>query len=487
MKTGLQIYNTLSGKMEEFQPLQSPQVGMYVCGPTVYNEVHIGNVRTFINFDLIYRYLLFLGYKVRYVRNITDVGHLLGDAADGEDRISKQSRLEAIEPMELVQKYTNNFHDVLQKFNLLPPSIEPTATAHILEQIEWTQALIDAGYAYVSNGSVYFDVMKYLEKFPYGELSGRKIEDLKDVTRSLDGVSDKTNQQDFALWKKAEPEHLMQWNSPWGKGFPGWHLECSVMSSKYLGEQFDIHGGGMDLKFPHHECEIAQSKGLHHKDPVKYWMHANMLTLNGRKMSKSDGNFFTPLQLIEGTSPLFSKPYAAEVLRFFVLQAHYRSTLDITDAALNAAEAGFKRLMEGVKSISTITTSAETNFNLSELLNACFEAMNDDFHAPKLVAQLFEIINHVHKIHRGDLTISSEDLSRLQKEVNHWISDVLGLFESSQQNTTLIDGLMEMILQQRKLAKENKDWATSDQIRIALEKLGVAVKDTKEGTTYSIS
>ena len=487
MKTGLQIYNTLSGKMEEFQPIRPPQVGMYVCGPTVYNEVHIGNVRTFINFDLIYRYLQFLGYKVRYVRNITDVGHLLGDAADGEDRISKQSRLEAIEPMELVQKYTNNFHQVLQKFNLLPPSIEPTATAHILEQIEWTQALIQTGYAYESNGSVYFDVLKYLEKFPYGELSGRKIEELKEITRDLDGVSDKKNQQDFALWKKAEPEHLMQWNSPWGKGFPGWHLECSVMSTKYLGEQFDIHGGGMDLKFPHHECEIAQSKGLHQKDPVKYWMHANMLTLNGRKMSKSDGNFFTPLQLIEGTSPHFSKPYPAEVLRFFVLQAHYRSTLDITETALNAAEVGFKRLMEGVKSIPSLKTSTETNFNLTELLNGCFDAMNEDFNAPKLVAQWFEIINHVHKIHRGDLSISLEDKSRLEKEANHWLFDVLGLFESAQQNSALVDGLMEMILQQRQKAKEMKDWETSDKIRVYLENLGVTIKDSKDGTTYTIA
>jgi cysteinyl-tRNA synthetase len=487
MKTGLQIYNTLSGNMEEFQPIQPPKVGMYVCGPTVYNEVHIGNVRTFINFDLIYRYLTFLGYKVRYVRNITDVGHLLGDAVDGEDRISKQSRLEAIEPMELVQKYTNNFHDVLQKFNLLPPSIEPTATAHILEQIEWTQALIDAGFAYISNGSVYFDVLKYLEKFPYGELSGRKIEDLKEVTRELDGVSDKKNQQDFALWKKAEPEHLMQWNSPWGKGFPGWHLECSVMSTKYLGEQFDIHGGGMDLKFPHHECEIAQNKGLHHHDPVKYWMHANMLTLNGRKMSKSDGNFFTPLQLIEGTSPHFSKPYSAEVLRFFVLQAHYRSTLDITETALNAAEVGFKRLMDGVKSIAHLKTSAESNFNLNHLIEGCFNSMNEDFNAPKLIAQLFEIINHVHKIHRGDLSISVEDKKLLENSMNAWIYDVLGLFESNQQNQELIDGLMEMILQQRKKAKELKDWETSDQIRINLEELGISIKDSKDGTTYSIS
>ena len=485
MKTGLQIYNTLSGKLENFQPLHPPKVGMYVCGPTVYNEVHIGNVRTFVSFDIIFRYLTSLGYQVRYVRNITDVGHLLGEAADGEDRISKQSRLEDIEPMELVQKYSNYFHEVMSWFNTLSPSIEPSATGHLVEQIEWTQDLIEKGFAYEANGSVYFDVLAYQKQYPYGELSGRKIEELKEITRELDGTSDKKNQQDFALWKKAEPEHLMQWNSPWGKGFPGWHLECSVMSSKYLGNQFDIHGGGMDLKFPHHECEIAQSKALHAEDPVRYWLHANMLTLNGRKMSKSEGNFFTPKQLIDGTSPHFSKPFAPEVLRFFMLQAHYRSTLDITEEALMAAETGYKRFQEGLRLLFQLEGGNESDFNVQKLIDGCYEAMNEDFSTPKLVAQIFEIINHTHKIQRKDLNISKHDLMELQKEVNRWVFDVMGLFESKNENKSLIDGLVEMVIKSRQKAKEQKDWAASDAIRDELNQLGVQIKDGKEGTTFN--
>lgn len=487
MKTKLHVYNSHSGKSELFEPINAPFVGMYVCGPTVYNDVHIGNVRTFLSFDTIYRYLQHLGYKVRYVRNITDVGHLLGETAEGEDRISKQSRLEQRDPMEVVQQYTNYFHNVMKLFGAKEPSIEPTATAHLIEQIELTQHLLDQGLAYVSNGSVYFDVLKYNETHPYGELSGRKIDELIENTRDLDGQQDKKNSFDFALWKKADPSHLMQWNSPWSKGFPGWHLECTVMSTKYLGKQFDIHGGGMDLKFPHHECEIAQAKGAHGTDPVKYWLHANMLTLNGKKMSKSEGTFFTPVELVNGTTSVFSKAYGPGVLRFFMLQAHYRSTLDITEEALQSAETGYKRFMEGMKTMNSLAASANSSFDVDALIEDCYAAMNDDFHTPKLMAALSEVIRIVNLMAMGKETLTAADLTKLKNTVNALVFDVCGLLDDTAGgNSEIIDKLVNILIGMRNTAKANKDYATSDLIRNQLTEAGIQLKDSKEGTSYSL-
>lgn len=488
MQGELVIYNTLSRKKEEFKAIHPPFVGMYVCGPTVYNDVHIGNCRTFISFDVIYRYLLHLGYKVRYVRNITDVGHLENDADSGEDKIAKKAKLENLEPMEIVQKYSNGFHDVMKDFNNLAPSIEPTATAHLLEQIECTQQIIDKGFAYVSNGSVYFDVQKFAEQNNYGELSGRKIDELLSATRdNLDGQDDKKSPLDFALWKQASPEHIMQWNSPWGKGFPGWHLECTVMSTKYLGEQFDIHGGGMDLKFPHHECEIAQNKAATGKEPVKYWMHANMLTLNGEKMSKSTGKFFLPAQLFSGDSELLDKAYSPMAVRFFMMQCHYRSTLDFSNEALQAAEKGYKRILIALQQLGDIKGASNSNVDVASLFKRAYDAMNDDFNTPMVVAVLFDAVKEINLLKAGEKNISHEDLSALKKLFDDFLFNIMGLKleNADDHDSALSKGLMDVILELRKDAKSDKNYAMSDKIRDTLKDLKITVKDTKEGAEWN--
>lgn len=486
----LYIYNSLSAKKELFKSVTPGLVGMYVCGPTVYNKVHLGNCRTFISFDLVFRYLQHLGYKVRYVRNITDAGHLENDAEEGEDRIAKKARLEELEPMEIVQKYTVNFHDILREFNNHPPSIEPTATGHIVEQIEIIKNIIEKGLAYESNGSVYFDVMKYNESEHYGILSGRKIEDLIANTRELSGQSEKKNPQDFALWKKAEPQHIMRWPSPWGVGFPGWHLECTAMSTKYLGDNFDIHGGGMDLKFPHHECEIAQGVAATGKEPVNYWMHANMLTLNGKKMAKSTGNNILPEEIFTGNSPHLSKAYAPSVARFFMLQAHYRSILDFSDEALQAAEKGFDRLMEAIEALDKLPTNATSDFQVSEWKQKCYDAMNDDFNSPILIAQLFEAVKHINAIKSGKEQITLEDKQELIDSINAFTFDVLGLKTKTQTKANNGDektpSLVNMLINLRAEARANKDFATSDKIRNQLMEMGVELKDGPDGTSFVI-
>ena len=423
-KQEIKVYNSLSGSKETFKPLLEGNVGMYVCGPTVYSNVHLGNVRTFMSFDMIFRYLKHLGYKVRYVRNITDAGHLTDDADEGEDKIAKKARLEQIEPMEVVQQYTIDFHTILQKFNCLPPSIEPTATGHIIEQIEIIKEIIDNGFAYEKNGSVYFDVLKFNESHDYGKLSGRNLEDMIANTRELTAQSEKKNAQDFALWKKAEPQHIMRWPSPWGDGFPGWHLECTAMSTKYLGEQFDIHGGGMDLKFPHHECEIAQSEASNGKNPVNYWLHANMLTLNGKKMSKSDGNNIFPAQIFTGDSPFLTKGFSPSVARFFVMQAHYRSVLDFSNDALLASEKGFNRLMEAVNLLEALPTSEKSSIDVETWKQSCYDAMNDDFNSPILIAQLFEAAKFIHQIKDSKATITQTDLEDFKTTIKAFVFDV---------------------------------------------------------------
>ncbi len=482
MKVGLKIYNSKTGKSELFEPINFPFVGMYVCGPTVYNEVHIGNVRTFLSFDMIYRYLLHLGFKVRYVRNITDVGHLTDDS--DEDKISKKARLENIEPMEVVQRYTVDFHRTMELFNALPPSIEPVATGHLIEQIELIQMIIDAGYAYESNGSVYFDIEKYSESNEYGELSGRKIDELIQNTRDLDGQEDKKNPLDFAIWKKAEPDHIMKWSSRWGVGFPGWHLECTVMSTKYLGDQFDIHGGGMDLKFPHHECEIAQANAAYGKDPVKYWLHSNMLTFNGRKMAKSEGTGITPSQLISGNHPLLEKGFDPSAIRFFMLQAHYRSTLDFSNEALKAAEKGYQRMMEAYGKIKDLETSGVSDQKVEDLKAKVYEAMNDDFNTPIAISHLFEAVKWINSVFDGKASITEEDRESLEELMSTFLFGIFGLKESSDDSSNISDDLIRLILELRKEAKDNKDYATSDKIRDRLSEIGIVVKDSKEGTTF---
>ena len=487
-KTPLKIYNSLSKEKELFTPIHEGKVGMYVCGPTVYSNVHLGNVRTFMSFDMVFRYLKYLGYKVRYVRNITDAGHLENDADVGEDRIAKKARLEEIEPMEVVQRYTVDFHEILKKFNNLPPSIEPTATGHIVEQLEIIKDVLDKGFAYVVNGSVYFDVLKYNESENYGVLSGRNIEDSIHNTRVLDGQSEKKNPQDFALWKKASPEHIMRWPSPWSDGFPGWHLECTAMSTKYLGENFDIHGGGMDLKFPHHECEIAQSNCANGKAPVNYWMHANMLTLNGQKMAKSTGNNILPGEIFSGENTILNKPFSPSVTRFFMLQAHYRSNLDFSNAALEASEKGYNKLMQGVALLSSLKTSKQTSIDLESWIKSCHDAMNDDFNTPVLIAHLFEAVKHINLINDGNETISASDLVLFTEMVNAFVFDVLGLLdESVNDNSDKLNGTIALLIQLRKEARENKNWALSDQIRDELLALEIQLKDGKEGTTYTIN
>ena len=486
----LRIYNSLSGEKETFVPLVPDNVGMYVCGPTVYSNVHLGNCRTFISFDLVFRYLSHLGYKVRYVRNITDAGHLENDGESGEDPIARKARIEQIEPMEVVQKYTVDFHQILERFNNRPPSIEPTATGHIVEQIELIKEIIDAGYGYEKNGSVYFDVIKYNADKEYGKLSGRKLEDMITNTRELAAQSDKKNPQDFALWKKAEPEHIMRWPSPWSDGFPGWHLECTVMSTKYLGEQFDIHGGGMDLKFPHHECEIAQAQAVSDKAPVRYWMHANMLTLNGKKMSKSTGNNIMPRELFSGDNDNIDKGYSANVARFFMLQAHYRSILDFSNGALAASEKGYQRLMDGLALLADLDTADTSSVDIEAWKDACYAALNDDFNSPILIAQLFEALRMIHSIAAGKDSITTADKATLQKSIQAFLFDVLGLRKEqsagSESNAQALDSAMQLIIELRSQARASKDWATSDVIRDRLGEAGIQLKDGKDGTTYSV-
>ena len=483
----LKVYNSLSKKKEDFKTITDGYVGMYVCGPTVYSNAHLGNVRTFLFFDVVYRYLLHLGYKVRYVRNITDAGHLENDADEGEDRISKKARLEKIEPMEVVQKYTVDFHDVLKNYNFLPPSIEPTATGHIVEQIEMIREIIEKGFAYEVNGSVYFDVLAYNEKSHYGILSGRKVEDLIHNTRTLDGQSDKKNPQDFALWKKADQRHIMRWPSPWSDGFPGWHLECSVMSTKYLGEQFDIHGGGMDLKFPHHECEIAQSQTCSGVKPVNYWMHTNMLLLNSQKMAKSTGNFILPNEILSGENDILPKPFLASVVRFFNLQANYRSILDFSGEALEASEKGHAKLMEALRLLDHIPAAETSTFDVQKWEKDCYAAMNDDFNTPVLIAHLFEAVKAINQIKEQNASLNATDLITLKTTLNAFVFDVLGLMnETNQENSEKINGVVALLIKLRKEARENKDWALSDQIRDELMALGIQLKDGREGTTFSI-
>ncbi len=483
----LKIYNSLSGEKELFTPINDGNVGMYVCGPTVYSNVHLGNVRTFMSFDVIFRYLKHLEYKVRYVRNITDVGHVVDDVDEGEDKIAKKARIEQLEPMEIVQRYTVDFHSILSNYNFLPPSIEPTATGHIIEQIEIVQQIINNGFAYETNGSVYFDIVKFNKSHHYGKLSGRNIEDMLANTRDTEGQSDKKNAQDFALWKKAEPEHIMRWPSPWGIGFPGWHLECTAMSTKYLGEKFDIHGGGMDLKFPHHECEIAQNEACTGHSPVNYWMHANMLTLNGKKMAKSTGNNILPGEIFTGDSPFLTKAFSPNVARFFMLQAHYRSVLDFSNDAILAAEKGFTRLMEGIHLCSEIETSPTSSVDVMSWKQNCYDAMNDDFNTPILIAHLFEGIRLVNVLNDKRETITATDLAELKNTLEVFTFDVLGIKNEKTSNDTThkLEGVIEMLIEMRKAARENKNWALSDEIRDKLLVLDIQLKDGKEGTSFT--
>jgi len=481
----LQLYNSLSGKKEKFEPLHDNFVGMYVCGPTLYSEPHMGNMRTFINFDLIYRYFLHLGYNVKYVRNITDAGHITNSAGQEVDSIGTAARAEQMQSLEIVYKYNVKFQELQRLYNLLPPSIEPTATGHIQEQIEIIEQIIENGYAYVVNESVYFDVQKYMKDFNYGILSGRKVDELDNETRALNAQDEKRFFADFALWKKANPDDTQIWRSPWGNGNPGWHIECTAMSTKYLGKHFDIHGGGMDLKFPHHEDEIAQSCGSMGCNPAKYWMHANMLNVNGQKMSKSFGNYFLPKEIIEGITELFDKPYSADVLRFFMMQAHYRSTLDFTQDALNASEKGYARLTESLKAIEKVKVSDASSFNVTELVNSFYAAMNDDFNAPILIANLFEAVKQINLINDGNATISSADKELLEKEMKGFVFDVLGLQATESNTDSKLAPVMDLVLDLRQQARTNKDWTTSDKIRDGLAAAGIVVKDGKEGTSWS--
>lgn len=483
------IYNSLTKEKEKFVPITEDYVGMYVCGPTVYSNVHLGNCRTFLSFDLVFRYLKHLGFKVRYVRNITDVGHLEDDAEDGEDRIAKRARLEQIEPMEVAQIYTVDFREVMAKFNALPPSIEPTATGHILEQIETIQKIIDRGFAYEVNGSVYFDVLKFNDTSTYGKLSGRNLEDMEANTRDLARQSEKRNPQDFALWKVAEPQHIMRWNSPWGVGFPGWHIECTVMSNKYLGEQFDIHGGGMDLKFPHHDCEIAQAESYNEVSPVNYWMHSNMLTLNGRKMAKSTGNNILPKEIFTGDNKILSKAFSPTVTKFFMYQAHYRSVLDFSDEALSASERGFQRLMQAYHLLEELPVGDTSDMDITAWRQACYDAMNDDFNSPILIAHLFDAASFIQRVSNGKAMCTDSDRKLLLQTCKDFMFDVLGLvdeLEDHSGNMEILTGAVHLLVDIRNDARAERNFETSDKIRDELASLGIQLHDGKDGTGFEI-
>jgi len=493
MQNQLKVYNSLTKQKELFEPINPPFVGMYVCGPTVYSDVHLGNLRTFLSFDIIYRYLIHLGYKVRYVRNITDVGHLESDADEGEDKISKRAKLENLEPMEIVQKYSNDFHQVSSKFNLLDPDIEPSAIGHIQEQIKMIENLVQKGLAYEVNGSVYFDVSKYNEEEKYGILSGRNVDELMAGSRQLEGQDEKHNSIDFALWKKASPAHIMRWESPWGDGFPGWHLECSVMSSKYLGETFDIHGGGMDLKFPHHECEIAQSVGANGKQPVKYWLHTNMLTVEGQKMSKSLGNSFLPDELFTGSHELLTRPYSPMTVRFFMLQSHYSSTLDFSNDALKAAARGYKKIINGLVLAKEMEYNPDGSVEKNEkaiqqidsIIENCYRAMNDDFNTAKTIAQLFNLLKKINSISTKNLNpaeLGEDAFNKLKDTYISFVENILGLKEEKPEN---VDGIIGILLGIYKQAKEAKDYDKVDEIRASLKQYGIVLKDMRDSIGWA--
>ena len=490
MEHPLFIYNTLTRTKEQFIPLQAPNVGMYVCGPTVYGDGHLGHARPAITFDLLYRYLMHLGYKVRYVRNITDVGHLEHDADEGEDKIAKKARLEQLEPMEVVQYYLNRYHKAMERLGVLPPSIEPMASGHIIEQIALTKQILEAGFAYESEGSIYFDVRKYDEVYGYGKLSGRNIEDMQHTTRELDGVSEKRFPLDFALWKKAQPEHIMRWPSPWGDGFPGWHAECTAMGRKYLGEEFDIHGGGMDLVFPHHECEIAQAVASQGgQEMVRYWMHNNMITIAGKKMGKSLGNFITLDQFFTGEHELLSQAYSPMVIRFFILGAHYRSTVDFSNEALQASEKGLQRLLDAAQLLEGLKASDNSSTDISAFRENCYKALNDDLNSPIVIAELFEMSRIINSVHSGLITLNEADLNELKSVFKLFFFDLLGLFDERQndnKSAQAFSGAVDLLLEIRSTAKQNKDWATSDHIRNQLTALGFTIKDTKDGAEWKL-
>ena len=491
MENPLFVYNTLTRKKEQFVPVHEPNVGMYVCGPTVYGDPHLGHARPAITFDVLFRYLKHLGYKVRYVRNITDVGHLEHDADEGEDKIAKKARLEQLEPMEVVQFYTNRYHKAMEALNVLPPSIEPHASGHIIEQIEYIKRILDDGYAYVSDGSVYFDVLKYNRDYHYGKLSGRNVEELLNTTRALDGQSEKRNACDFALWKKAAPEHIMRWPSPWSDGFPGWHLECSTMGEKYLGEVFDVHGGGMDLMFPHHECEIAQSVAHNGHETVRYWMHNNMITINGQKMGKSLGNFITLEQFFTGSHEKLDQAYSPMTIRFFILQAHYRGTVDFSNEALKAAEKAYDRMIDGWRRLQELRPSEKSSVELPDFRKKCADAMNDDLNTPIVIAELFEACRIINSVNDGKATLTQSDIDELKDLFTTYLVDILGIRTdiAAGGDTQVLEPFekaVDLLLQIRKESKEKKDWATSDLIRNRLAEIGFDVKDTKDGFEWSL-
>ncbi|MGB4205165.1 MAG: cysteine--tRNA ligase [Bacteroidales bacterium] len=486
MQHQVTLFNTLSRKKEIFEPLHPPFVGMYVCGPTVYGDAHLGHARPAITFDMIFRYFRHIGFKVRYVRNITDVGHLENDADEGEDKIAKKARLEQLEPMEVVQYFTDSYHKNMDQLNVLRPSIEPRASGHIIEQIEMIKKIIDAGFAYETNGSIYFDIEKYNKSYNYGKLSGRVLEDLLSNTRVLEGQDEKQNPFDFALWKKAEPEHIMRWPSPWSDGFPGWHMECSAMGTKYLGETFDIHGGGMDLLFPHHEAEIAQSNAALGHESVRYWLHNNMITINGQKMGKSLNNFITLNEFFNGSHPLLEKAYSPMAIRFFILQAHYRSTLDFSNEALQAAEKGLKRLFASVQTLKSLKPGKTSDSDVKMLRQSCYDAMNDDFNSPVVIAQLFEGVRIINSVHDGHESLTANDLELLTLTFNEFITDILGLLPEETGKDDIVDNLVRTIITLRQQARENKDFKTSDLIRDELKKIGIGLKDSKEGTSWEM-
>ena len=493
MNNALYIYNSLSRCKQPFKPLNAPHVGMYVCGPTVYGDAHLGHARPAITFDLVFRYLKHLGYKVRYVRNITDVGHLEHDADEGEDKIAKKARLENLEPMEVAQYYTNRYHAAMDKLNVLRPSIEPHASGHIIEQIAMVQKILDHGYAYVENGSVYFDIEKYNKEHPYGILSGRNFEEMLNTTRELSGQEEKHNPVDFALWKKAEPKHIMRWPSPWSDGFPGWHMECSAMGCKYLGETFDIHGGGMDLMFPHHESELAQQTSVCGHGPCRYWMHNNMITINGQKMGKSLGNFITLEEFFTGShedkdgKEMLEQAYSPMTIRFFILQAHYRSTVDFSNEALQAAEKGYNRLLQAWRTVGNLTPGKTPDATLKDYRQLCYDAMNDDLNTPIVISHLFDLARVVNSAADHKTSLSQEQIDELKSVLDTFLFEILGLRdESAGDNTAVLDGLMKLILDIRATAKANKDWATSDHLRDELKTIGISVKDGKDGATWTI-